>query len=124
MGEIRFSPTHLWVRPDGDGAWLGVTDYLQEQLGAVISLELPDIGDQLRAYRRMGRVESDEATSSLESPVSGEVIDVNTEVLASPDLVNQEPYEAGWLLKVRLDNPAELDDLMSEEEYVDVTTEV
>lgn len=125
MGDIRFSPAHIWVQnDDGNGARLGVTDYLQEQLGAVVSLELPDVGDVVRAARRMGSLESDEATSPLEAPVSGEVIDVNPEVLANPELVNQEPYESGWLLTVQLDDPGELDELMSEEEYVDLTTEV
>jgi glycine cleavage system H protein len=123
MGEIRFSPAHIWVlNDDGAGARLGVSDYLQEQLGAVISVELPDIGDVVRASRRMGKLESDEATSPLEAPVTGEVIDVNPEVLVNPELVNQEPYESGWLLTIRLDDPDELDQLMSEEEYVDLTT--
>jgi glycine cleavage system H protein len=125
MGEIRFSPAHIWVlNDDGARARLGVSDYLQEQLGAVISVELPDIGDVVRASRRMGKLESDEATSPLEAPVTGEVIDVNPEVLVNPELVNQEPYESGWLLTIRLDDPEELDQLMSEEEYVDLTTEV
>jgi glycine cleavage system H protein len=72
----------------------------------------------------MGKIESDDASSPLESPVSGEVVDVNADVLSSPDIVNSEPYDGGWLLKVRLDDPAELDDLMSEEEYTELTTEV
>ena len=72
----------------------------------------------------MGKVESDEAASPLESPVTGEVVDVNPEVLSSPDLLNAEPYESGWLLKVRLENPSELDDLMTEDEYTELTAEV
>jgi glycine cleavage system H protein len=124
MADLRFSPAHIWARVDGDTAVLGVTDYLQDQLGDITTLDLADIGDYLRASRKMGRIESEEASSPLESPLSGEVVDVNPEVLSSPDLVNAEPYEAGWLLKVRLDDPAELEELMSEEEYTELTTEV
>jgi glycine cleavage system H protein len=124
MGELRISPAHIWARVDGDTAVLGVTDFLQDQLGDITAVELADVGDYLRAARRMGRIESEEASSPLESPVSGEVVDVNPEVLASPDLVNAEPYDGGWLLKVRLDDPTELDELMTEEEYTELTTEV
>lgn len=124
MGDLRFSTAHIWVRVDGGVALLGVTDYFQDQLGDITGLELPDPGDDLRAARRMGRVESESATSAIEAPLSGEVVEVNPEVLESPDLVNQDPYEAGWLVKVRLADPSELDELLSEEEYVELTTEV
>jgi glycine cleavage system H protein len=124
MADFRISPSHVWARVDGDMAVLGVTDFLQDQLGDITSLELVDVGDYVRAARRMGKIESDDASSPLESPVSGEVVDVNADVLSSPDIVNAEPYDGGWLLKVRLDDPAELDDLMSEEEYTELTTEV
>jgi glycine cleavage system H protein len=119
-----FSPSHIWARLDGDQAVLGVTEYLQDQLGDVTSVDLADLGDILRPGKRMGLVESEEASSPLESPVSGEVLDVNQEVLQSPDLINAEPYESGWLLRVRLDHPEELEELMSEEEYAELTTEV
>ena len=105
-------------------AVLGVTDFFQDQIGDVTGLDLADIGDYVRASRRMGRIESDEASSPLESPVSGEVVDVNVEALSSPDVVNAEPYESGWLLKVRLEDPTELDGLMSEEEYTELTAGV
>ena len=124
MPELRISPGHIWARVEGDTAVLGVTDFFQDQMGDITGLDLADIGDYLRASRRMGRIESDEASSPLESPVTGEVLDVNTEVLSSPDVVNAEPYESGWLLKVRLEDPSELDDLMTEEEYTELTAEV
>lgn len=124
MSDLRFSAAHIWVRADGDHVVLGVTDYLQEQLGDVISVNLADLGDLLRAGRRMGSVESEEASSPLESPVTGEVVDVNQDAIESPDLVNSEPYESGWLLRVRLDNPAELGELMTEEEYAELIPEV
>jgi len=109
---------------EDDVAVLGLSDYLQDQMGEITTLELPDLGDVLRARRRMGHIESDDASSPIEAPVSGEVIEVNAEVLENPDVVNAEPYGSGWLLKVKLDNRGELEDLISEEEYVELTTEV
>ena|SRR6266581_872993 len=124
MSQLRFSGAHVWVRIDDDVAVLGLSEYLQDQMGEITALNLPDLGDVLRAKGRMGHVESDEASSPLEAPVSGEVVDVNPDVLENPDLVNAEPYGSGWLVKVRLEDRGELDDLISEEEYADLTTEV
>jgi len=121
-GPLMFSGAHVWVRVEGNEAILGLSDYLQDQMGEITSLELPDLGDILRARRRMGHVESEEASSPIEAPISGEVIEVNGEALENPDLVNGEPYGSGWLLRVRIDDPAELDDLISEEEYAELTT--
>ncbi len=124
MSQLRFSDGHVWVRIDDDLAVLGLSEYLQDQMGEITSLKLPDLGDVLRAKRRMGHVESDEASSPLEAPVSGEVVEVNPDVLENPDIVNAEPYGSGWLIKVRLDDSGELEDLISEEEYAELTTEV
>jgi glycine cleavage system H protein len=121
---VRFSASHVWVRVEGSDAVLGLSDYLQDQIGEIISLELPDVGDVIRAARRMGQVETEDAASPVDAPVTGEVIEVNAEVLENPDLVNSDPYAGGWLLRVRMDNPGELDDLISEEEYAELTTEV
>ena len=111
------------MRVDGSEAVLGLSDYLQDQMGEITTLELADLGDILHANKRMGHVESEEASSPLDAPVTGEVLEVNAEALENPDLVNSEPYGAGWLLRVRLDDPLELEDLISEEEYAELTTE-
>jgi len=124
MSQLRFSDAHVWVRIDDDVAVLGLSEYLQDQMGEITSLKLPDLGDVLLAKRRMGHVESDDASSPLQAPVSGEVVEVNPDVLENPDIVNAEPYGSGWLIKVRLDDHGELDDLISEEEYAELTTEV
>jgi glycine cleavage system H protein len=124
MSQLRFSVAHVWVRVEEDVAVLGLSDYLQDQMGEITSLELPDLGDLLRAKRRMGHVESDEASSPIEAPITGEVIEVNGEALENPDLVNLEPYGSGWLLKVRIEDKGELEDLINEEEYAELTTEV
>ena len=114
----------MWVRVEGPEAVLGLSDYLQDQMGEITALELPDLGDILRARKRMGHVESEEASSPIEAPITGEVVEVNPEALENPDLVNSDPYAAGWLIRVRMDDPAELDDLIGEEEYAELTTEV
>ena len=124
MAQLKFSPAHVWVRTEGADVVLGLSEFLQDQMGEITALDLPDLGDVLRAGRAMGHVESDEASSPLEAPISGEVVEVNAEAIESPDLINSDPYAAGWLLRVRLENPGELDDLISEEEYAELTTEV
>jgi glycine cleavage system H protein len=121
-GPLLFSPWHVWVRVEGREAVLGLSDYLQDQMGEITLLELPDLGDVLRARRRMGHVESEESSSPIEAPISGEVIEVNGEVLENPDIVNGEPYASGWLLRVRIEDARELEDLINEEEYVELTT--
>ena len=124
MTQLLFSGAHVWVRVEGSDAVLGLSDYLQDQMGEITKLELSDLGDVLRAGRRMGRVESEEASSPVEAPLSGEVVEVNVEALENPDLINSEPYGAGWLLRLRIEDPRELEELINEEEYAELTTEV
>jgi len=124
MTQLKFSGAHVWVRIEGSDAVLGLSDYLQDQMGEITSLELPDLGDLIRATRQMGSVQSEDATSPIDAPITGEVVEVNAEALDNPDLVNSDPYSGGWLLRVRMDDPSELDDLMGEEEYAELTTEV
>ena len=124
MSQLRFSGAHLWLRIEGDVATLGLTDYLQDQMGDITKLELPDLGDVLHARRRMGHIESEDSSSPIDAPISGEVVEVNSDPLQNPDLINTDPYVSGWLLKVRIEDRSELEDLMSEEEYAELTTEV
>ena len=121
---LKFSGAHVWVRVEGAEAVLGISDYLQDQMGEITAIELPDLGDLLHASRRMGHVESEEASSPLEAPISGEVVEVNGEAIENPDLINSDPYSGGWLLRVRIEDPRELDELIGEEEYAEITTEV
>ena len=121
---LRYSPSHLWVRVEGNEAVIGLSDYLQDQMGEITSLELPDQGDVIRATRPMGSVESEDASSPIDAPISGEVLEVNASALDGPEVVNTDPYSGGWLLRVRIEDPDELDDLISEEEYAELTLEV
>ncbi|HUY23894.1 MAG TPA: glycine cleavage system protein GcvH [Candidatus Saccharimonadales bacterium] len=117
LSGYRFTKTHEWVRDDGSGeALVGITDNAQSQLGDVIFLDLPKVGATLGAGARFGAVESVKAASDLFSPVGGEVVAVNTDVTVSPELVNQDPYGRGWLLRLRVDGdpPA---DLLDSAEY-------
>lgn len=109
---MRFSESHEWVRSEGDQVTVGITDYAQSQLGDVIYLELPSVGQQLESGGRMGVIESVKAASDLYSPVGGEVAEVNTELKDHPEFLNQDPYGKGWILKLKAvkDNPKLLDE--------------
>jgi len=124
MSQLKFSGGHIWVRVEGSDAVLGLSDYIQDQMGEITSLELPDIGDVIRATRRMGKVGVEDVSSPIEAPITGEVLEINADALENPDLVNSDPYSGGWLLRVRIEDPSELEELISEEEYADLTTEV
>lgn len=116
-GDLRYNGTHQWVRLEGDIATIGITDFAQEQLGDVVYVELPDVGDQLIAAGEAGGVESVKSASDIYSPVSGEVVDTNAALEDSPEIVNESPYEEGWLFKLRLDGETLPADLLSADEY-------
>ena len=111
LNGMRFAETHEWVKKDGDVATVGISEYAQSQLGDVIYLELPTVGQKLEAGTRLGVIESVKAASDLYSPVSGEVSEVNQELKDHPEYVNEDPYGKGWLIKLRAvkDNPKLLD---------------
>ena len=111
LSGMRFAESHEWVRSEGDTATVGITEYAQSQLGDVIYLELPTVGQQLAAGARLGVIESVKAASDLYSPVGGEVAEVNQELKDHPEYVNQDPYGKGWIIKLRAptDNPKLLD---------------
>ena len=111
LSGVRFAASHEWVRSEGDTATVGITEYAQSQLGDVIYLELPSVGQQLDAGARLGVIESVKAASDLYSPVGGEVTEVNQELKDHPEYVNQDPYGTGWIIKLRdvKDNPKLLD---------------
>jgi glycine cleavage system H protein len=115
--DLRYSKDHEWVRVDGDTGAVGITDYAQDQLGDIVYLDLPAVGASIVQHEKMGEIESVKAVSDLFSPVSGEVVEVNQEAVDAPELLNQEPYGRGWLLKVRLRDAGELDSLLSAQAY-------
>jgi len=111
LSGMRFAETHEWVKQDGETATVGISEYAQSQLGDVIYLELPAVGQQLDAGTRLGVIESVKAASDLYSPVGGEVTEANAELKDHPEYVNQDPYGKGWIIKLRAvkDNPKLLD---------------
>jgi len=116
--DLKYSETDEWVRVEGDQATIGISDYAQDQLGDIVYLELPWSAAQSVSHeQKFGDIESVKATSELISPISGEVTRVNEELKDHPELINDSPYEDGWMLVVKLSNPAELDSLMSADEY-------
>ena len=117
MSTLRYTRDHEWVRVDGDLAVVGITDYAQSQLGDVVYVELPEIGQRVEQGKQAAVVESVKAASEVYSPVSGEVVAVNDGLAADPATVNADPTGEGWFLKLRLDDPKELDALMDEEAY-------
>ncbi len=118
--NLRYSADHLWVKPMGGGrVTVGLTDHAQHELGKIIYLDLPGVGDSLAAGEEMGTVESQKTVSDLVAPVSGEVVKINDGLLDDPEPVNDDPYRAGWLLRVELEGPLEEEDLMGADEYRD-----
>ena len=116
--DLKYSKTDEWVRVEGDQATIGITDYAQDQLGDIVYIELPwDRGTSLSHETKFGDIESVKATSELISPISGEVVKANDQLKDNPELVNDSPYEDGWMLVVKIANPGEVDSLMSAEEY-------
>jgi glycine cleavage system H protein len=111
--ELRYSKEHEWVRVEGDGATMGITDHAQEQLGDIVYLDLPKVGASVRQSEKLGEIESVKAVSDLFSPMSGEVAARNEDVVKAPELVNQDPYGRGWLLKLTLSNAGEVDKLLT-----------
>ncbi len=115
--DLRYHPEHDWVRVDGDEATFGVTWYAQDALGEVVYYDPPDVGAATIAGQSYGELESVKAVSDIIAPASGEVLAVNDKVEGAPELVNSDPYGDGWLIRVRLSDPSELDGLMDEAAY-------
>jgi len=116
--DLKYSEEHEWVRPEeGDEAVVGITDYAQEQLGDVVYVLLPSEEEQLEQGKKLGEVESVKSVSDIFSPVSGEVIAVNEALSDRPELVNEDPYGKGWIARLRLSDPGQLDGLLSAQQY-------
>jgi glycine cleavage system H protein len=115
--DLRYTKDHEWVRVDGDEATVGITEYAAGQLGDIVFVELPDGGRSLEQFATFGVVESVKAVSDLFAPVSGEVLATNDALTGSPELVNADPYKGGWMIRVRLAKPDEVDDLLDAAAY-------
>jgi len=116
--DSRYSRDHEWAKDENDGTFLiGITDYAQEHLGDIVFLELLRVGASLNQMEKLGEVESVKSVSDIFSPISGEIVEVNQIVVDSPEIVNEDPYDQGWLVRVNPSQPAEIDDLMTAADY-------
>lgn len=119
---LRYSDSHEWVKLDGDIATVGISDYAQHQLGDIVFVDMPEEGDEVTAGEEFGAVESVKAASDLISPVSGEVVEINSALEDSPELINEDAFE-NWIIKVRISDPAEVEALLDAAAYAKVCEE-
>jgi len=115
--DLRYTKEHEWARLEDGNVRVGITDYAQEELHEIVMVELPSVGDQVKAGERFGTVDSVKATSDLFSPVTGEVLEVNETLEEAPELVNNDPYGEGWMILIKPSDPKELDNLMTADDY-------
>ncbi len=115
--ELQYTAEHEWIAFDDDIATIGITDYAQGELGDIVFIELPEVGDETKQLDSFGTIEAVKAVSELYTPISGEIVEVNTRLEDQPELINSSPYSDGWLIKIRITDKSELDKLLSAEQY-------
>jgi glycine cleavage system H protein len=116
--DIRYAESHEWAKAEGNSVKVGISDYAQDQLGDIVFVEMPGIGDSFDKGAEFGTVESVKAVSELYMPVGGEIVAVNSALEDSPELINNTPYSDGWIIEVKPDDPVELDSLMANDAYL------
>lgn len=121
--DLKYTSDHEWVKPNGDVVRVGITHYAQDSLGDIVFVQLPDVGDQLTTAQAFGEVESTKSVSDLLAPVTGEVVTRNEVLDSNPELVNSDPYGEGWMVEVRVSDPAQIDALLDAEAYRTVVAE-
>lgn len=119
--ELKYTKDHEWVRLDGDIATIGITDFAQGELGDIVFVEIETVGESLGAEETFGTVEAVKTVSDLFMPVSGEITEFNSALESNPELVNSDPYGQGWMIKVRISNPSEIDHLLDAAAYQEMT---
>jgi len=115
--DLKYTKEHEWVKLGGDVATMGITDYAQKELGDVVFVELPEVGKEVEQMKPFGTIEAVKAVSDIFSPLSGKVVEVNSQLQSQSNLINSDPYGEGWIIKIKITNPKELNDLLSPEEY-------
>lgn len=115
--DLKYTKEHEWVKIEGDVAGMGITDYAQKELGDVVFVELPQVGTFVEQMKPFGVIEAVKAVSDLSSPLTGEVVEVNTQLESQPNLINSDPYGQGWIIKIKVKDPKELEALLPPAEY-------
>ncbi|WP_243387776.1 glycine cleavage system protein GcvH [Bacillus kexueae] len=121
--ELRYSEEHEWVKVEGDKVRVGITDFAQSELGDIVFVELPEVGDEIEANEPFGSVESVKTVSELYAPISGTVVEINEDLDDSPEFVNESPYEKAWMIVVEPKDMSEIEKLMTAEQYEEMTNE-
>ena len=116
--DLKYAEDHEWVRQDGDKVIIGINDYAQDQLGDIVFVELPPVGESFEKGAEFGTVESVKAVSELIMPLGGEILAINTQLEDAPELVNQSPYTDGWMIEIKPSDPSELDALLTRDAYL------
>jgi glycine cleavage system H protein len=115
--DRRYTTEHEWIKPEGGHYVVGITAFAQDQLGDIVYVELPKVGDRVEAGQAFGVIESVKTASDLYAPVSGEVVEVNAELVDQPQVVNDDPYQVGWMIKVRVDDATQVERLLTADQY-------
>ena len=115
--ELKYHKEHCWVKVEGNRALIGITEHAQEELGDIVYVELPERGSETEQDESFGTVESAKAISELFAPVSGHVVDINDDLADQPELINDDPYESGWMIEIEMSETSELNNLLSAEQY-------
>jgi glycine cleavage system H protein len=121
--DRRYTSEHEWIKPEGDHYVVGITSFAQDQLGDIVYVELPKVGDHIEAGSSFGVIESVKTASDLYAPITGEVLEVNSELIDQPQAVNDDPYATGWMIKIRAADPDEVEKLLTAEQYAEETGE-
>ncbi|GAG71132.1 unnamed protein product [marine sediment metagenome] len=121
--DLKYMKTHEWVRIEGDTATIGITDYAQHQLGDIVYVELPEIGRTLEKESSAGEIESVKAVGEILMPLSGEIVEINAIIIESPESINSSPYGDGWMMKIKVSNSSEINELLSVEDYKKIVEE-
>jgi len=121
--ELKYSKEHIWVRVEGKRAYIGITDYAQAELGKITSIELPEVGDEIEQEDSFGSIEARKTVADLYAPLSGPVLEINQELLDNPEIMNEDPYDSGWIAVIAISDTEELNLLLSSDEYGDTLGE-
>lgn len=121
--NLKYTKDHEWIRVEGEFAFIGITDFAQGELGDIVYLEIETVGETLAKEEIFGTIEAVKTVSDLFMPVSGEIIEMNEALANAAELVNKDPYDEGWLVKIKVSNPAELDELLSADAYIQMISE-
>lgn len=115
--ELKFTDDHIWIKPEGKTATIGITGYAQEELGDIMTVDLPEVDEKVEKGDSCGEIESIKTVTEIVSPVTGTILDINVDIKDNPAMINDDPYGDGWLFQISLDDPSELDSLMTQDEY-------